>query len=153
MRKLKLNGEYTEAELLQLIQESKTPKEWYEKLKKGNFQLEITEHGRLYGCLANEDINKIYSFETQQEADLTAKQINLFIEMKAFAKLRNDGWVADWNDDTKIKFGILEGNNIVCDTEFWNCINFVYGISVKSKKIAEEMLSVFRQRILEVYGK
>lgn len=95
-----------------------------------------------------------HAFRTQEQAEIVKDKMILMQEMHAFAHVKNEGWIADWGGWSDKKFGILyttyggfgEGSSVVCN-------DFVFGISVKSEEIAQEMFEEFGERIAEVYNK
>ena len=91
---------------------------------------------------------------SKDECVLLMNKVMLMQEMHAFAHVKNEGWVADWEDLSEEKFGILystyEGLEVNCSM---GCNYFIFGIAVKSKEIAEEMLAEFGERVVEIYNK
>src|SRR5690554_2377743 len=78
----------------------------------------------------------------------------LMADMMHFAYVRNEGWVPNWGDDEQDKYGLSIGNN----REIYSisyCVHncFLFGIAVKSREIAEEMLEEFGKRIERIYNK
>ena len=91
-------------------------------------------------------------FESKESMEFVHCQFILMRELQIFAKLRNGDWEADW-DGEKIKIGItLEKGKAIVD-DWFNSNAFVYGISFKSRKIAQEALEIFGERIEQFYGK
>lgn len=98
-----------------------------------------------------------HAFRTREQAELIKEKALLMQEMYAFAHVRNKGWMPDWGTDWKDEnqkwglsydaWGILQ---IYVNT--W-CNDFVFGVAVKSKEIAEEMLEIFGERIEKFYNK
>ena len=94
----------------------------------------------------NVDRKPEHAFRKPSHAQLLADKIQLMQEMHAFAHARNEGWIADWRGVSEKKFGILYnvyegfkvGSSVVCN-------DFVFGVSVKSMEIAEEMFEEFRR--------
>jgi hypothetical protein len=78
----------------------------------------------------------------------------LMADMMHFAYVRNEGWVPNWGDDEQDKYGLSIGNNReIYSISYcvYNC--FLFGIAVKSEKIAREMLEEFGKRIERIYNK
>lgn len=105
-------------------------------------------HDKAMYVVTNEISSKLYN------------QIKLFIRMKQFAYLRNNGWEPDWNNERESKYGILfqvteystDSPNLESSVSYY--VNqFIFGIAVKFEVIAEEMLSIFKDDILKYYGK
>jgi len=94
-----------------------------------------------------------HAFMTQGEADLVKEKMLLMQEMLAFAHVRNEGWEPDWGNHNSTKYGII--------LEFGKCkvhpayiVNsFTFGVTVKSLAIANEMLSIFGERINKYYNR
>lgn len=145
-------------QLEQIRKQTEKPKHWWDEwMPIGehtcfNLRIGVSEnHIEDWDFVGDDEINRPIYFHTRKQAELMAKKVQLMIEMHNFASLRNDGWVADWFND-KIKFGI----KVLHSGGFIDCYSlqntFAFGIAVKSKKIAEEMLSIFGDRINEVYN-
>ncbi len=86
--------------------------------------------------------------------ELLEKKVSLMADMMYFAYVRNEGWVPNWGDDEQDKYGLSIGNNReIYSISYcvYNC--FLFGIAVKSEKIAREMLVEFGGRIKEIYNK
>lgn len=102
--------------------------------------------------------DKAYIFNSFAQAKMTIEYINLFIEMYNFCQLRNRGNEIDWTDSYQHKFGVIYNS---CMDKF-KCLSvdgystsnpFVFSLALLSRKHAEEMLSIFGDRIKEVYSK
>lgn len=99
-----------------------------------------------------------YAFATEEQAELIKEKMLLMQEMFAFAHVKNEGWKPDWCDSSnQKKYGInyVYGQyQVVCNRpdSIFVYILFVFGIVVKSKEIAEEMLSIFGERIEKYYN-
>lgn len=94
-----------------------------------------------------------HAFRTKEQAELIKEKILLMQEMQAFAHVRNEGWMPDWQDEGQKRYGIaLEGDKIqLFRLTYVN--SFVFGVTVKSREIAEEMLEIFGERIEKFYNK
>ena len=94
-----------------------------------------------------------HAFKTEEQAELIKEKMLLMQEMYAFAHVKNEGWIPDWGDLSKEKFGVLysayEGLEVECTM---GCNYFIFGIAVKSREIAEEMLAEFGDRIKKIYN-
>lgn len=90
-------------------------------------------------------------YRTRVEAELRAKQIALYCDMKEWAKIHNEGWEFDWNNYDELKWGIdfSYGGFYVDKSHGSN--SSIFGVMVKSKELAEEMLEEFRDR-LHIYN-
>ena len=94
-----------------------------------------------------------HAFRTEEQAELIKEKMLLMQEMHAFAHVRNEGWMPDWEDEGQERYGILQkGDEIKVDwVTYVN--SFVFGVAVKSEEIAEEMLEIFGERIEKFYNK
>ena len=95
-----------------------------------------------------------HAFKTEEQAELIKEKMLLMQEMYAFAHVRNEGWVPDWDNGDQKKWGIFYdalGRLQVYFNTWGN--DFVFGIAVKSRKIAKEMLEEFGDRIKNIYNK
>lgn len=91
-----------------------------------------------------------HAFKTREQAELVKEKMLLMQEMLAFAHAKNEGWKPVWEDDS-VKHGIRYKGDTLCPCSYYHANNFVFGIAVKSIKIAEEMLEIFRERIEKHY--
>ena len=94
-----------------------------------------------------------HAFRTKEQAELIKEKMLLMQEMHAFVHVRNGDWVADWDDSSQRKYGIILNENKAHADHYirMNCL--VFGVAVKSKAIAEEMLEIFGERIEKFYNK
>ena len=86
--------------------------------------------------------------------ELYEEKALLMADMMHFAYVRNKGWTPDWADEDEYKWGISleeDGGMGVYAQLIFN--EFAFGIAVKSKEIAQEMLEEFGERIEEIYNK
>lgn len=67
-------------------------------------------------------------------------KLYLLARMTQFELLRNGDWEADWNDYMQMLTQDKEYNH------------FVFGIAVKSREIAKEMLGLFDKDIIKYYN-
>lgn len=90
--------------------------------------------------------NPLFVFKREEDANNVAFKCNLMAEMTNFAIAHNDGWKPDWSDYNQLKFGIFAGlHPSVCEISSVN--PSVFGIVVKSKRIAELMLKEFKEKL------
>ena len=97
--------------------------------------------------------NAALLFREESHAKIMANKIQLMQEMHAFAHVRNEGWMPDWRNVGQVKHGIVQNGNDAEADWFTHANSFVFGVVVKSKKIAEEMLEIFGERIEKFYNK
>lgn len=158
--KAEINGvqiTLTDEQVEQIRKHTEKPKNWWDEWMPdtsiGHYNVEFGINGyfaEFYTYFGNKDIKEICIFKREQ-AELMAKKVQIMIEMQNFASLRNDGWVANWEIEN-IKWGIEHVNCLFIIQHQIASNYFVLGIAVKSKKIAEEMLCIFGDRIKEVYN-
>ncbi len=103
-----------------------------------------------------------HAFKTQEQAELIKNKMLLMQEMHAFAHVRNQGWMPDWGDEDWVPDWKDETQKWGLSYNAWGilqvyvntwCNDFVFGIAVKSKAIAEEMMKEFGERIEKFYNK
>jgi hypothetical protein len=90
------------------------------------------------------DLN--YTFPDRETASKEAFLHNTMILMRNWARHHNkvDGFKPDWSENNMGNWGIiLKGNEYVID-QFFVYQTFIFGVSVGSKKRAEEMLKEFK---------
>lgn len=90
--------------------------------------------------------------QPKEQAGLVKEKMLLMQEILAFAHVRNEGWEADWRDGGG-KYGIVMVEDEITVKYYISVNAFIFGISVKSKEIAEEMLAIFGERIEKYYNK
>ena len=72
--------------------------------------------------------------------------------MYNFCQLRNGENKIDWTDSNKYKYGVIYNKGL--SVELYSSFNtFVFGLALLSREHAEEMLSIFGDRIKAVYLK
>lgn len=93
-----------------------------------------------------------HAFRTKEQAELIKEKMLLLQEMSAFAHVKNEEIIPDWESSSKFKWGIsLISNAVIVD--FYRIDNsFVFGVSLHKKEHAEEMLEIFGERILKYYN-
>ena len=103
-----------------------------------------------------------HAFKTEEQAELIKEKMLLMQEMYAFAHVRNEGWMPDWGDEDWVPDWKDENQKWGLSYDAWGilqiyvntwCNDFVFGIAVKNREIAEEMLEEFGERIEKVYNK
>lgn len=126
---------------------------WKDKLTKSDYVIS----GGLNGLEPWHGFNRLkaeHTFKTREQAQLLADKMNLMQQMHAFAHVRNEGWVPDWDNGDQKKWGIFYdalGRLQVYYNTWGN--DFIFGLSVKSREIADEMAKEFGERIEKVYSK
>ena len=88
----------------------------------------------------------IYKIPSQQLANYLNKKFTLIQEMETFAYIRNEEWIPVWGSNSTVKWGIVADLELKIQDKFSLNV-FVFNITVKSKEIAEEMLTIFGERI------
>lgn len=156
MKTLKERIENMEQELQKLKKEALQEK-WQDKLvqpSKGEYYFiaDAQERGFFVNSHINSERKPEHAFKTQEQAELVKERMLLMQEMLAFAHVRNEGWKPVWEDDS-VKHGIRYKGDTLCPCSYYHANNFVFGIAVKSIKIAEEMLETFRERLEKYYKK
>lgn len=136
------------------------PDRWQDSLvqpeKEDYFYLISNEYEGLIVCFDAEietDRRPEYAFKTKDQAELIKEKMLLMQEMYAFAHVRNDGWMPNWQDGEQMKYGIVQIKDEIEVDWFTRTNAFVFGVAVKSKAIAEEMLLEFGKRIESIYNK
>ena len=105
-----------------------------------------------------EFINKKDDWKSVEVPDkwhqLYLEKITLMADMMRFAYIKNEGWVPDWENDEKEKFGLTISIYYgIYSGSYYGYNSFIFGIAVKSEEIAQEMLEEFGERIEEIYNK
>lgn len=94
-----------------------------------------------------------HAFATEEQAELVKEKMLLMQEMFAFAHSKNEGWKPDWNTGEQKKWGIDVCKNVPAVASYcWYTNGYIFGITVKSKEIAEEMRDIFGERIKKYYN-
>lgn len=145
-------------ELKKELQEEKQTERWQDKLPQPQIEsfYYIGVHSGLgFNVYSNhETVRKPeHSFRREEYAELLKDKMLLMQEMYAFAHVRNRGEIFNWNiGSEQAKFGIemFEGRCRI--NSLWVKNSFVFGISVKSREIAEEMFDIFGGRIEKYYN-
>lgn len=91
-------------------------------------------------------------FETKEEAEQHLKECKLLFTIKKWAKIKNDGWEPDWEEDEEKKWYVyynhVEGRLNV--TWGYNSTNFIKLPYFKTEEIAQECIDLFGDEIKEV---
>lgn len=140
---------------------------------KKEFELTYPEHEETlyYISNANANICDIYFFDndnlsktvfehglyfkTKEEAEQHLKERKLLFKLHQWAKLKNDGWELDWEDDSQEKVFIYCFKNLKENIELtykrtWNINKFTKLPYFKTYEIAEECIDLFGDEIKEV---
>lgn len=177
MEKIKLSAEYSIEELEAIIAEAKKKSDWRSKLvntENGKYLYIDVSGSQCYKVLEGSFSKRknLFAFHSNQKdfAQLIAEKCTLMLEMHQFAYYNNDGWIPDWSTHRQDKFGIRHSTEIVFSqptTEGFTVYHynnrnsenatlhknyFIFGISVKSRELAEKMLVEFGDRIKQLYN-
>lgn len=146
-------------EKIKLLQEQlNKPEKWQDSLvqpSKERFWY-LTSHVELgfdtYEANKNHYKKPEHAFKTQEQAELLKEKMLLMQEMYAFAHVKNEGKLPDWNIENR-KYGIsIDKNNAII--LYYHTSNiFVFGVTFNNKKDAEEALQIFGERIQKYYNK
>lgn len=93
-----------------------------------------------------------YYFNTREEAEQHLKERKLLFKLHQWAKLKNEGWEPDWEEDEGKKWYVYynhveERLNV---TWGYNSTNFIKLPYFKTKEIAQECIDLFGDEIREV---
>jgi hypothetical protein len=101
----------------------------------------------------DKDIEPTISFFNEQDAVFVSEKCKLLIEMSNYAFSVNEDWFPDWSNKDQKKFGIVIQNGVATlkENELFNI--FAFGIVVKNKGVASEMLEEFKTRIETFFNK
>lgn len=117
------------------------------------FLMDSTHKGLVIGLGSGSKRKPEHAFKTEEQAELIKEKVLLMQEMYAFAHVKNEGWMPDWEDREQTKYGIFSGGDGIMVNWFAHANSLVFGVVVKSEAIAEEMLKEFGERIESVYNK
>lgn len=154
---IKQKIEELETELQKLKEELNKPEKWQDGLvqpyKEEYYYIagSSTSGFRIYSDLRSAPRKPEYALQTSSQAELVKEKMLLMQEMLAFAHVRNEGWKPDWEEESN-KWGISIARGIPGTDRCWHNNSVVFGITVKSKEIAEEMLKIFGERIQKYYN-
>lgn len=93
------------------------------------------------------------SFFSHDDADFIADKFELLMDMSNFSFAVNKDWTPDWNNTNQCKYGIVlkNGKAQISENPIFNL--YVFGIVVKTQKLALEMLEEFKERIEFFFNK
>jgi hypothetical protein len=94
-------------------------------------------------------------FNIEKEAEQFLKERKLLFKLHQWAKIKNEGWVPNWEDDSQEKIFIyccktLKGNLELTYKKTWNINKFTKLPYFKSGEIAQECIDLFGDEIIEV---
>ena len=84
----------------------------------------------------------------KEKEHIPLEKIALLCDMTEWARVHNEGWVADWDDEDQKKWGITfdDGDKIGINY-FWISNQFIFQIVLKSRELAKEFYEEFRDRL------
>ena len=94
-----------------------------------------------------------YYFETKEEAEQHLKERKLLFKLHQWAKLKNEGWEANWGTHDNCKYYITYCKFEKPDLSFektWSINRFSKLPYFKTSKIAKECIELFGEEIKEV---
>lgn len=91
-------------------------------------------------------------FNSKEEAKRYIKECKLLFKIKQWAKMKNDGWEPDWEDDGEKKRYVYYnyGEERLKVTWGYNSTNFIKLPYFKTEEIAQECIDLFGEEIKEV---
>ena len=121
-------------------------KEWYYYIADGE-----KEGLRIYRDINNIHRKPEYAFRKHEQAELIKEKMLLMQEMFAFAHVKNEGKLPDWNNRNSKKWGIYY--NKIWEINYYNDYNlFTFGVSFNKKEDAKEAFEIFGDRIQRYYN-
>lgn len=116
--------------------DGKITQTWY--WKKNNYDSRKFEQGQY--------------FETYEEAKQYLKERKLLFKLHQWAKLKNEGWEPDWNNNKQYKFSVDYSRT---SDKLWSTDSTVYNSFskipyFKSEEIGKECIDMFGDEIIEV---
>lgn len=93
-------------------------------------------------------------FSSEEEAQAAAQERKLLFKLHQWAKIKNEGWEPDWEDDDEEKYFItyFKNNSIDLSWEItWGMINFTKLPYFKTVEITQECIELFGDEIKEVF--
>ena len=93
-------------------------------------------------------------FSSEEEAQAAAQERKLLFKLHQGAKIKNEGWEPDWEDDDEEKYFItyFKNNSIDLSWEItWGMINFTKLPYFKTVEITQECIELFGDEIKEVF--
>ena len=157
LKKLNELATFIQSEIDKMAVEKKQPEKWQDKLVQPAIEQYYYIEGDSARCFYTDKSSMSnrkpeHAFKTLEQAELIKEKILLMQEMHAFAHVRNDGWVADWENASQKKWGIII-HKCTHVTDIYPEFNaLIFGIVVKSEEIAKEMLDIFGDRIKKFYN-
>lgn len=94
-----------------------------------------------------------YYFNTREELEQHLKERKLLFKLHQWAKIKNDGWEPDWNNDDEEKYYItyFKDKSLGVSWEItWGMINFTKLPYFKTSEITQECIKLFGNEIKEV---
>ena len=94
-----------------------------------------------------------YSFFSMEDAKFIREKCDLLVEMSNFAFVKNSNWEVDWNNKEQKKYGIIlkDGVANVNENDIFNL--YIFGIALKNRVLALEMLDEFKIKIEKYFNK
>lgn len=94
-----------------------------------------------------------YSFFSMEDAEFIREKCDLLVEMSNFAFVKNSNWKVDWNNKEQKKYGIIlkDGVANVNENDIFNL--YIFGIALKNRVLALEMLDEFKIKIEKYFNK
>lgn len=125
---------------------------WKDELKGGNYEITTDCKYGIYTSICWDKIKpSVIVYDNNEQAELTAKKLELHLEMLRFAELRNGDWEAKEEDYNEGVWGIRVNKEFAyIDTDYYENSLFLQ-IPFKSEEIAQEALEEFGERIKELY--
>ena len=136
------------------------PDHWTNKLASGHdcytlqeFSINNPEYKKARGNDYVDNLDPVMNFYTAEDADFVVGKCQLLVEMTNFSFAVNIDWNPDWNNKDEKKYGIIiqNGKAVIRENEIHNI--FVFGISVKTRFFAMEMLEEYKERIEIFFNK
>ena len=91
-------------------------------------------------------------FETREEAEQSLKERKLLFKLHQWAKIKNDSWEPDWEEDEGKKWYVYYNHveESLKVTWGYNSTNFIKLPYFKTEEIAQECIEIFGDEIKEV---
>lgn len=143
MKTINIEGkDFTIEHLKELIAKEETKPNWREDFK-GRYCPYLDGFGNWICDKTTDECLNHY----KEEEHVPVEKIALLCDMEEWARVHNDGWVADWNDGDQEKFGVgYDGYEFGVDT----CVlqnSFIFQIALKNKRTAEKFYDEFKDRL------
>ena len=144
----------SQKQISEIIKNSE-PDHWTNKLPQDNLCYEITPiiicpDLRKQEVYFFNEINPLHSFFNEEDATFIQNKCQLLVQMSNFSFCVNEDWCPDWNNKEEKKYGIVlqNGQARVSENELFNL--YVFGIVIKTRSLALEMLEEFKDKV-ELY--